>query len=346
MDDNIYLIKRKKNFYKFIFFIILFLVVIVLSFSVGRYPIKFYDVIKVILNKLNVYFISINETSETIIWNIRIPRVLAAILIGAGISTSGALFQGLFKNPMVSPDMLGATQGSAFGAALGILLSLNFYLITVMSFITGLISVTITYIISKIFKSDRILGLVLAGIMIGSIFSSGISFIKLIADTENQLPGITYWLMGSLASIKIVDVKFIFLPIIFGLIISNLYKWEINIFTMGEEEAKSLGVNTEMVRMIIIFVATLMTASSVSVSGVIGWIGLIIPHFTRLIFGDDYRNVIPASGIIGATFLLVVDGFCRNLATSEIPIGILTSFIGAPIFLFLIYKKGKVYDRD
>lgn len=345
MNIDNYFISKRRNIIKFSLFTILFFIVLVSTFLIGRYPVSFSDVVKVILTKFN--FISSElGTNEIIIWNIRIPRVLAGILIGSAISTSGALFQGLFKNPMVSPDILGATQGSAFGAALGILLSLNFYVITTMSFVLGVFTVFLTYLVSRVFKTDKLLGLILSGIMIGSTFSSGISFIKLIADTENQLPSITYWLMGSLASIKMIDVKFIFIPIIIGIVVSNLYKWEINIFTMGEEEARALGVNTEKVRIILITTATLMTAASVSVSGLIGWIGLIIPHFARIIFGDDYRKVIPASGILGATFLLIVDSFCRNLTTSEIPIGILTSFIGAPIFLYLIYVRGKDNDRS
>ena len=323
---------------------VLLIFAIIFSFTIGRYPVKFVDAIKVIVDRFFIGSLE-NSAENTIIWNIRVPRVLCAMLVGAGISTSGALFQGLLKNPMVSPDILGATQASAFGAALGILLSLNFYIITVLSFAFGVASVFITYILSKIFRSDRILGLILTGIMIGSLFSSGISFVKLVADTENQLPSITYWLMGSFASVKMIDFKFIVFPIIIGLVAANFYKYEINIFTMGEDEAKTLGLNTEKIRFIIVFFATLMTASSVSVTGVIGWIGLIIPHFARLIFGDNYKYVIPASGILGASFLLYVDILCRNLTTSEIPIGIVTSFIGAPIFLYLIYKKGRNYDR-
>ena len=338
------ILKSNKIKTKFIMLTVLLIFAIIFSFTIGRYPVKFVDAIKVIVDRFFIGSLE-NSAENTIIWNIRVPRVLCAMLVGAGISTSGALFQGLLKNPMVSPDILGATQASAFGAALGILLSLNFYIITVLSFAFGVTSVFITYILSKIFRSDRILGLILTGIMIGSLFSSGISFVKLVADTENQLPSITYWLMGSFASVKMIDFKFIVFPIIIGLVAANFYKYEINIFTMGEDEAKTLGLNTEKIRFIIVFFATLMTASSVSVTGVIGWIGLIIPHFARLIFGDNYKYVIPASGILGASFLLYVDILCRNLTTSEIPIGIVTSFIGAPIFLYLIYKKGRNYDR-
>ncbi|KXB43693.1 hypothetical protein HMPREF3188_01475 [Tissierellia bacterium KA00581] len=332
--------------YRFKFFVLtlLFILSFIFSFSIGRYPVKFLDVVSVIVKKI---FYSSNEisTNSTIILNIRVPRVLCAVLVGAGLSTSGALFQGLLKNPMVSPNILGTTQASAFGAALGILLGFNFFTITFLSFSFGIISIFLAYSTSKIFKADRILGLILIGIVISSLFSASTSFIKLVADTENQLPSITYWLMGSLSCVKMIDFKFIFFPILIGLIVSNLYKYEINIFTMGEDEAKTLGLNTEKVRFIIIFFASLITASCVCVTGVIGWIGLIIPHFARLIFGDDYRFVIPASGLLGATFLLVVDIFCRNITTSEVPVGIVTSFVGAPIFLYLIYKKGRNYDR-
>lgn len=334
----------KKVRIKFLFLVFFLVLAFIFSFSIGRYPIKFFDVIEVITNRI-FYGIIDNSPASTVIWNIRVPRVLCAMLVGAGVSTSGALYQGLLKNPMVSPDILGTTQAAAFGSAFGILMYFNFFEITLLSFSLGILSVFITYTLSKIFRSDRILGLILTGMMIGSLFSSLISFVKLVADTENQLPSITYWLMGSLASVKMIDFKFIFFPIVTGLIVSNLYKVEINIFTMGEEEAKTLGLNTEKIRFIIIFFATLMTASSVAVTGIIGWIGLVIPHFSRLIFGDDYRFVIPATGLLGASFLLVVDILCRNITTSEIPIGIVTSFIGAPIFLYLIYKKGRDYDR-
>lgn len=334
----------KTNRFKFTMLIFLLFVLFVLSFSIGRYPVNFFDVVNVIVNKLFYNSDSIS-TSSTIVWNIRVPRVLCCIFVGAGLSTSGALFQGLLKNPMVSPDILGTTRASAFGASLGILLGFNFFSITIFSFCFGLFSIFLAYSMSKIFKGDRILGLILIGIVIASLFSASTSFVKLVADTENQLPSITYWLMGSFSSVKMIDFKFIFFPITIGIIVANLYKHQINIFTMGEEEAKSLGLNTEKVRFIIIFFASLITASCVCVTGVIGWIGLIIPHFSRLIFDDNYKNVIPASSLLGANFLLIVDIFCRNITTSEIPIGIVTSFVGAPIFLYLIYKKGRNYDR-
>ena len=202
--------------------------------------------------------------------------------------------------------------------------------------------VPIIMLTAKTQDVDRILGLVLSGMMVGSIFSSMISFIKLVADPDNTLPAITYWLMGSLASIRNADVKLVFIPILIGIVLTLSIRWKMNLLTMGEDEARSMGVNTKMTRIIIVFASTLMTAACVSVSGMIGWVGLVIPHFARMVVGNDYRYVLPASGLIGAIFLLIVDNLARNLTTAEIPLGILTSFVGAPLFIYLILKRG--YD--
>lgn len=278
----------------------------------------------------------------TVLLKIRVPRILSAILIGAALSMSGSSYQALFQNPMVSPDILGASQGAGFGAALGLLWYFSYQTTALMAFAIGLTAVFIAYMISTKFKVDRILGLVLSGMMVGSIFSSMISFIKLVADPDNTLPAITYWLMGSLASIRNADVKLVFIPILIGIVLTLSIRWKMNLLTMGEDEARSMGVNTKMTRIIIVFASTLMTAACVSVSGMIGWVGLVIPHFARMVVGNDYRYVLPASGLIGAIFLLIVDNLARNLTTAEIPLGILTSFVGAPLFIYLILKRG--YD--
>lgn len=261
------------------------------------------------------------------------------MLIGAALSTAGAVYQGLFRNPMVSPEVLGASSGAGFGAALGIIMAAGYFRITIYSFTFGLIAVALTYMISARSKLNRTLSLVLAGIMIGSIFSSLISYIKLVADPLNDLPAITYWLMGSLASIRPRDLYFVFIPILLGLIPLVLLRWRINILTMGDEEAKSMGVDTGLLRLITIVCATLITAASVSVSGMIGWIGLVIPHFARLIVGYDYKVLIPASILLGSTYLLIVDDIARILTTSEVPLGILTSLVGAPVFILLLLRE-------
>ena len=263
-----------------------------------------------------------------------------AVSIGAALSAAGASYQAMFRNPMVSPDLLGASTGAGFGAALGLLFGLGYGAITGLSFGFGLLAVLLAYLISRVSKIQTTLAMVLAGVMISSLFTSGTSFIKLVADPTDQLPAITYWLMGSLTSIKARDVQFAVLPILVGLIPLWLLRWRVNLLTVSEAEARSMGVDTTRLRVVVVLCATLMTAGSVAISGMIGWVGLVIPHFGRMIFGQDYRRLLPASSLLGATFLMVVDNLARTITTSEIPLGILTSFVGAPVFLYLILSGG------
>lgn len=331
---------REKNK---IFLMFLFLLVMIgLSFCIGRYSISIGMLLKTLKGFIIGDLSGIPNNVITVLTKIRIPRILAAILIGGSLALSGSSYQALFKNPMVSPDILGASQGAAFGAALGLILNYSYIKVSLISFLFGIISVSLTYFISSKFKVDRTLGLVLSGMMVSSINSSLVSFVKLIADTDNTLPAITYWLMGSLASIKTIDVKMIFIPMGLGILVTLLLGWKMNLLTMGEDEAKSMGVNTNRLRFVIVISSTLMTTAAVSISGMIGWVGLIIPHIARMIVGNDYRYVLPASMLLGSSFLLLVDNLARNLTTAEIPLGILTSFIGAPIFIYLILKRG--YD--
>lgn len=274
---------------------------------------------------------------------IRLPRILAAALVGAALSTAGASYQGCFRNPMVSPDLLGAASGAGFGAALAILCAFQYWGITLSAFVFGLLAVALAGFIGRRGRGDRSLSLVLAGIVVSALFTGGTSFIKLVADTDSTLPAITYWLMGSLSSIRGADVRFAAVPIGAGLVVLFLLRWRLNLLTMGEDEARSMGVNTNRLRLAVILAATLMTSASVAISGMIGWIGLVIPHFVRILFGYDYRQVIPASALLGAAFLIAVDDVARVAATAEIPIGILTSFIGAPIFILLITKGEREY---
>ena len=277
---------------------------------------------------------------ETVLFNVRLPRVLMAALIGAGLAAAGAAYQGIFKNPMVSPDVLGASSGAGFGAALGLFLSFSYQGVSFLAFVLGLSAVGAVCLISSRVKYNQTLGLVLAGMMISSLFTAAVSFLKLVADPNNTLPVITYWLMGSLASIRPKDLAFAAPWIIGGILPIYLLRWKINVLTLGEEEARCIGVNTSAVRLAVVLCATLITSAAVSVSGLIGWVGLVIPHFARMLVGSDYRKMLPASLLLGASFLLVVDNFARLLATSEIPIGILTAFVGAPFFLWLILREG------
>jgi iron complex transport system permease protein len=310
------------------------------SFALGRYPVSPLELVKILLSRVFPIAQTWEDAAATAVLRVRLPRVAAAALIGASLSAAGASYQGMFRNPMVSPDILGASSGAGFGAALGILLYFGYFGVSASAFVFGLAAVALAYYISRRSKRNAVLAMVLAGMMVSSVFSSATSFIKLIADTDEVLPAITYWLMGSLASIRAHDTLMIMLPIIPALAVLIALRWRINLLTVGEDEAKTMGVNTSRLRAVVILCATLLTASCVAVSGMIGWVGLVIPHFCRILFGHDYRRLIPASCMFGATFLIIVDDIARLIATNEIPIGILTSFIGAPVFVWLILKRG------
>ncbi|MCD7947574.1 MAG: iron ABC transporter permease [Oscillospiraceae bacterium] len=342
--------------FKFIVLIVIFIAVFFGSFILGRYAIGLVDLIKILVNWFLVHIgdlfgqsFGLTQTwsseAATIAVNVRLPRVIAAGAIGAALSTAGASYQGMFRNPMVSPDILGASTGAGFGAALGIFMGMHYVGITVLSFCCGLLAVFLAYIVSRVSRINTILSMVLAGIMVSSLFSAGTSFIKLVADTENTLPAITYWLMGSLSSIRGNDTLFVCIVVIAGIIPLFLLRWRINILTVSEDEAKSLGINTGRLRFIVIICATLITAAAVSVSGIIGWVGLVIPHFCRMIFGYDYRKLIPASILLGGAFLIAVDDLARTVTTNEIPLGVLTAFVGAPLFIWLILRGGAAREN-
>ena len=320
-----------------VFFIFCF----VFSLLAGRYQVRPGIFLKLILSRLYPIKHSWPAIVENVIFEVRMPRVIMASLIGAGLSAAGAAYQGIFRNPMVSPDVLGASQGSCFGAALGILLALSYKETALSAFCFGLASVLLVSAVSSRVKYNPMLGLVLAGIMIGTLFQSAIAFIKLVADPNNTLPAITYWLMGSFASTRMQDVCFAGPSIAAGIILLYLLRWKINVLTLGDEEAASVGLHVKLVRALVITGSTLITAAAVSVSGLIGWVGLVIPHLARMLVGNDYRHLMPASLLLGAGFMLAVDDIARLAATSEIPIGILTSFAGAPFFLYLIIRQGR-----
>ncbi|MGL6197378.1 MAG: FecCD family ABC transporter permease [Lachnospiraceae bacterium] len=315
--------------------------VIIASVALGRYPISIKELAGIIgsnIIKIEPFWI---KTQESLLLNHRLPRIILACLVGCCLSAAGASYQGVFQNPMAAPDILGASSGAAFGAALAILLNFGSSMIMVFAFASSMLTVAIVIYTGNRAKGKRVLGIILAGIMMGSLVSSGTSFIKLAADPSEQLPAITYWLMGSFNGTAPKDVIFATVPMFIGLVPLFLLRWRVNILTLGDEEAQTMGVNAKQMRIIIIFCATLITAASVSVSGVIGWVGLVIPHLGRTIVGNNYKHLMPVSMLLGAIFLLLVDDVSRNLLVTEIPIGILTSFIGVPFFIYLMAKDGE-----
>lgn len=320
--------------------LILLCIVTLGSMMIGRFSISPKEIFRMVSDTLGGLGKDLPAAYLVFFYN-RMPRVIAALFIGAGLSSAGAVYQALFKNPMVSPDILGASAAAGFGAALSILLGKATGTITMVAFLTSLVGVAMAYGLSTRFKTSPILGLILSGILVGSLFSSGISYLKIVADSENALPQITYWLMGSLASIRLEDLLFV-LPVLgIPLIILFLLRWRINLFTLSDDEAKSSGVHVKRMRSLSILLATLITAGSVAVAGIIGWVGLVVPHMARAMVGDDNRFVVPLSMTVGGIFLILCDTLARTLSSLEIPLGIITSLIGVPFFIFLLLIRGK-----
>ena len=320
------------------------LLLALVSLTVGRYPVPLSEVVRALWRRFLSLFGGSREAAgamERAVVNVRLPRVVMAILVGCSLSAAGTVFQGVFQNPMASPDILGASSGAAFGAALAILLGCSTRLITAFAFAGALLCVIIVFLIAQRAPGMRVVNLILAGIMIGSLFSAGTSYLKLVADPSNQLPAITYWLMGSLSGVRLSAIPTAAVPMAIGLVPLLLLRWRLNLLSLGESEARALGVNTDLLRGVLILCATLVTAASISVSGMIGWVGLVVPHLSRKLVGSDHRGLLPCSMLIGASFLLLTDNISRNLLAVEIPLGILTAVVGAPFFIILLMRKEK-----
>lgn len=325
---------------------IILLLVSLLSLAIGEYTISF-DNMMVLLKWI---FLDIEpenskqiELIQNIIIDIRLPRVIAAILIGSAYALSGAALQSMFINPLVSPGILGVLSGSAFGAALAISYFENMFLTQIFSFFFGLIAVGFSIIIAYMYstKASSTLILVLGGIISGSLFSTLVSILKYVADPYDKLPSIVYWMMGSLASINLDELGYYALIMIPSMMILILLSKYINVLSFGDDEAKSLGIHTTKIRIIVIILATLISALSVSLGGIIGWIGLVMPHIGRLLVGPNNIVLMPTVALLGAIFLIIVDDLARTLFEVEIPIGILTSLVGIPIFIFVLRNSKK-----
>jgi iron complex transport system permease protein len=278
----------------------------------------------------------IPEISQTVVWDIRLPRAILGALVGGSLAVSGAAFQGLFRNPLVSSGILGVSSGAGFGAALAILLFSHTNYVYLFAFCFGGLAVLLSYFIGRVYNTTPTIMLVLGGVIVSSIFSSLISFAKYVADPYDQLPTIVFWLMGSLATARFHDIAVAGIPMVAGMAGLVAIRWRINVLSMGDKEARTLGINTSLTKGIIIFCATLATAGAVCVSGIIGWVGLVIPHIGRMLVGNDNNQLIPASLALGACFLIIVDNLGRVITGSEIPLGILTALVGGPFFVYLL----------
>ncbi len=333
--------KRSKYTIEGIILVILPVLAFFISLSIGRYPVPLQNVFDIMVSQVIPTHSDWTEIEEMVVINIRLPRVLLAMLVGSTLAVSGASFQGLFRNPLVSSHILGVAAGAGFGAAICMLLfSDSAHLIQLFAFVFGVVAVLGACTIGRTREGTSTLMLVLGGIVVGALFTALISLMKYMADPEDELPAIVFWLMGSLASTSFDSLWVAAPSMLVGVGILLLLRWRINVLSLGEEEAQALGINTEQIRWLIILSATLATASAVAVSGIIGWVGLVIPHIGRMIVGSDHNILLPASASIGAVYLLLIDDIARTATAAEIPLGILTAIIGAPFFIYLLKRRG------
>ena len=317
--------------------VVALIAMVCVALSVGQFPVAPGDLLLLFWSRITGSTHGVAPAAETVVFDIRAPRVLAALLVGAALSAAGAAYQTLFRNPLVSPDILGVSAGAALGAVLAIFLSLGLWAIQGFAFLFGLGAVAVAYVIAASLRGhDPMLVLVLAGVVLSSLLGACLALIKYLADPYNQLPAITYWLLGSLAAASFEDVRVSAIPVLIGLVVLLLVRWRITVLSLGDEEAASLGVAAGRVRALVVAAATLVTAAVVSISGIVGWIGLVVPHAARLLVGPDFRILFPVSVLFGATFLLGVDTLARGIARIEIPLGVLTAFVGTPIFIWLL----------
>ena len=308
---------------------------LLLALAVGPFPLRAADVVTA-LGRMFATHDGAMSPGEIVFMRVRLPRVAAAALVGAALAGAGTAYQTLFRNPLVSPDILGVSSGAGLGAVLGILLSLPVAGIQALAFLLGLGTVALVYLIAAALHGhDRTLVLVLSGVVVGALAGACISLVKILADPYDQLPAITFWLLGSLAGVKLADLAIVAPLVLLGLVPLILLRWRIGVLSLGDDEARALGVDVPQLRVLVIAAATLLTASAVAISGIIGWIGLLIPHAARLLVGPDFGRLLPLAMLLGAAFLLAVDTLCRTVATIEIPPGVLTALIGTPFFLWL-----------
>jgi iron complex transport system permease protein len=310
------------------------------ALCVGRFPVTLDQLLTLAWSRLTGAPSELPANVETVVLGVRGPRVLAALAVGAVLAAAGAAYQGLFRNPLVSPDILGVSSGAALGAVLGIWLSLGVVAIQLLAFAMGLAAVAVVYALgAALQRHDPILVLVLAGVVVGTLLGSCVSLVKYLADPYNQLPAITFWLLGSLAAATAGDVGAILPAVVLGLVPLYLLRWRMNVMTLGDEEAQALGVDTRRLRLVVVAAATLMTAAVVSISGIVGWIGLLVPHIGRLLVGPEFGRLLPAAMLLGSGYLLAVDTLARTVARLEIPLGVLTALLGAPFFVWVLARS-------
>lgn len=315
----------------------LLLAALAVAFLFGRFPVSLADVVRVLWAQLSGTPSGLPTAVETVIWQVRAPRVVAAVGVGAALSVAGAAFQGLFRNPLVSPDILGASAGAALGAVLGIYFSFGIFGIQAAAFAGGLLAVGLVYGLGGLVRGgDAVLTLLLTGIVIGALLGAGIGLMKYLADPYDQLPAMTFWLLGSLSRTSAADLVPLLGPVGLGTAVLLALRWKMNVMSLPDEEARALGAPTTLLRVAIVAAATLVTSASVAAAGIVGWVGLVVPHLARFLVGPSFGRLLPATALLGGGFMLLIDTLARTLAPVEIPLGVLTAVVGTPFFLWLL----------
>ena len=330
--------KRQKRAVNLSLFVVLILAVLA-CLCVGKYSIAPGECIRILFGRLFGAAQTWDPMDENLLLGVRLPRTMATVIVGAALALSGAVYQGIFRNPLVSPDFLGVSSGACIGAAVAILLSMSAAVVQVFAFFGGIAAVSLTVMIPRLLRSDSNIMLVLAGIIVSGAMTSILGFIKYIADPQTQLAAITYWQLGSFAYVDNRTVLSVLPLSIAAAVVLLALAWWINVLSLGEQEARSLGANVSLLRGICIVCSTVLTAGAVCVAGTIGWIGLVIPHFGRMLVGSDNRSLLPAACLIGGVFMLLVDTVTRIIGPAEMPVSILTGLIGAPFFAWLLYRQ-------
>ena len=333
---------REKKTIRSLLLLLLPVAAAIVCMGIGRVSIKPTEIVRS-LYRIVVYGAqSVDGQIYSVLIRVRLPRILLAALCGAGLSVSGNAFQSIFSNALATPDTLGVSAGASFGAALALLLGADLFTVQMSGLAMGFLAVALTYFISNRKGRLSVIMMVLAGMVVASLFEAGLSVIKYVADPDSTLPSITFWLMGSLANVSYGNLAIAAPFILGGILIIYLMRWKLNSLSLQEDEAKAMGVNLYAMRMVISLAATMITAACVSLCGQVGWVGLLIPHISRMLFGNNNRDVVPASISLGAVFLLLIDTLARAATSVELPISILTAFIGAPIFILLLRRTGGI----
>lgn len=309
------------------------------ALCLGRYRLGAGEILRVLLSRILPIEPDWKSGVEAVIFHVRLPRIFAGFLVGAGLSLAGVSLQAMFRNPLVSSQILGVASGAGFGAAVSILLFESILITQLSSFAFGLLAVFLTWAMSRRRRQTPVILLVLSGIVVGSLFSSLTSMVKYLADPMNEMPAIIFWLLGSLNHVTAGELRILAPVMVASGAVLLAVRWRINVLTMGDESARALGVNTEQLKRIVIVCSTMLTAAAVCMCGLIGWVGLVIPHIGRLLTGPDNKRLMPVCVLIGGAFMIGVDTLARTATATEIPLGVLTSVIGAPVFAALLMRK-------